>query len=253
MAKKPLLVIAGEQDQEFYRRLLLPKEAVIVATPSRVREDLKGEGWDLILLDCGNEGGTGLRLLEEIKSGFPGIPVIFVTGASSEETAIAAFRMGARDYFKKPLNALELKNVVDNLLELKRKTQQRRQALYRNVLAESLKKEGVDRRIIPSNLLRSIQYIENHVFAPLGLETLAREAGMSKYHFCRAFKAHVGMSPVKFARYIKIQAAKQMFRKEGLSVSTVALKLGFCDLSSFIKCFKSFEGKTPTDFKASLS
>src|SRR5690349_9187480 len=54
---------------------------------------------DLFLLDCGYQTDRGLRILQEIKSRWQNVPIVFLTDASSEELVISVFKSGAREYF----------------------------------------------------------------------------------------------------------------------------------------------------------
>jgi DNA-binding NtrC family response regulator len=59
---------------------------------------------EIVVIDCGQNPLKGLNLLKEIKTKRPDIPVIFVTEESSEEIVIKAYKAGAREFFKKPLD-----------------------------------------------------------------------------------------------------------------------------------------------------
>jgi transcriptional regulator GlxA family with amidase domain len=101
-------------------------------------------------------------------------------------------------------------------------------------------------------LLRAFALMEDNFPADLSLDKLSAEAGMSKHHFCRIFKRHLGLSPMHLLTHIRIEKAKELLRTTSLSISVVAMDVGFNDLSSFIKHFKRQTGRTPTGYKKSL-
>jgi len=72
---------------------------------------------DLVLLDIGLPGMSGLEALKEIKARCPDILVIIITAFEDIETVIAAMKAGANDYVVKPLQLDTLKICVDNALE----------------------------------------------------------------------------------------------------------------------------------------
>ncbi|HZV82087.1 MAG TPA: helix-turn-helix transcriptional regulator, partial [Geobacteraceae bacterium] len=80
---------------------------------------------------------------------------------------------------------------------------------------------------------------------------MAHEGGVSKYHFCREFKKSTGMTPMNYLARLRIKRSKEFLRKN-LPVSTIAMKVGFNDLSSFNRHFRKFVGLTPTEFRDSL-
>ena len=62
----------------------------------------------LVLCDIGLAGMSGIDFLKIARERFPETPVILMTGDREVDTAIRAFRAGARDYLKKPINVQEL-------------------------------------------------------------------------------------------------------------------------------------------------
>lgn len=100
--------------------------------------------------------------------------------------------------------------------------------------------------------LRVMSYMADNLSKDISLQDLSKEAGMSKFPLCRGFKKEVGMTPMQFLATMRIERAKKLLRESSLSVSLVALEVGFNDLSNFIKHFKRLTGDTPTAFKKSL-
>jgi AraC family transcriptional regulator len=99
------------------------------------------------------------------------------------------------------------------------------------------------------NISQVIGYIEENLWSPLDLGNLAEKANLSKFHFCRTFKRHVGINPMKFVNVRRIERAKNLLIESRLSVSHVASEVGFRDLSNFIRQFKKITGVTPTTYR----
>ena len=209
-------------------------------------------GFDVVLLDCGVDADAGVQLLLRIKESRPEVPVIFVAAASSEEQAIRVFRAGARDYFRKPFSVFDLKKTVDELLRLKRGAGEKRSPLTR-----SREEVGGERHPagneLPERVLRVVRYMEKNFCSEIYLESLADNACLSKYHFCRTFKSHTGLSPMQYLSLLRVQRAKLLLQHANLSVSVVALHSGFTDTSDFIRNFKKATGVTPYVYKSSQS
>ncbi|QDK37709.1 helix-turn-helix domain-containing protein [Bdellovibrio sp. NC01] len=90
--------------------------------------------------------------------------------------------------------------------------------------------------------------IENPNF---DLNVLTKEAGISKFHLIRVFKKETGLSPAKYIMQAKMDLAKMALRKTKKSVLTIAVDLGFSDLSTFNKAFKKATGVSPRIYRAS--
>lgn len=207
---------------------------------------------DLVLIDAGFNDELGLLLLREVKLSHPEIPVMFVTDAGSEKTAVAVLRYGARDYLNKPFELLDFRNKISEFLEIKRSGfWGKRRHFLADTLGTAVKAGTRPKTELPPNLLRSIRFIKENFARPISVDMMASEGGVSKCHFCREFKKSTGMTPMQFLARIRIKRSKEFLRKN-LPVSTVAMKVGFNDLSSFNRNFRKYVGLTPTEFRVSL-
>ncbi|CAN5249113.1 hypothetical protein BH10PLA2_BH10PLA2_29410 [soil metagenome] len=75
---------------------------------------------DVVLLDIDMPGLSGLETYKRIRQIDPKIPVVFVTGSGSTETAIEAIRLGGFDYILKPFRIDYLHEVVSRALRVRR-------------------------------------------------------------------------------------------------------------------------------------
>lgn len=96
-----------------------------------------------------------------------------------------------------------------------------------------------------------IDYIEAHLTEDMGLEDLALQAGLSKFHFSRLFKQAMGLTPHKYVIKRRIDQATHQL-KQGKSIIQVAHQFGFSDQSHFTRSFKRAKGTTPRQFIKSL-
>jgi AraC-like DNA-binding protein len=236
MPKRSVLIAADGKQREAYERLSLPGERVEYCSLPETEARLGCTEADLVILDCGADGEAGLCTLKRVKESHEGVPVVFVTCASSEDLVLQAYKVGVRDYFRHPVEPHDFCATVCRLLSLKRGG------------APLL---PVTCGVLPPAILRAVSYMENHLSDPVQLETLAREACVSKYHFCRTFKRHVGMSPMHCLAFMRIQRAQQLLCDKGVSISVVAYRSGFNDLSEFNKQFKKLTGLTPSAYRKS--
>ena len=87
---------------------------------------------------------------------------------------------------------------------------------------------------------------------PILLATLAELAGLSTYHFCRAFKQSFGLPPHRYHTSRRIEHAKTLLAKPALSVTNIGMRVGFSETSSFTAAFRKATGLTPSAYHRSL-
>lgn len=246
--KNPVLIIAALEHQGVYQALPLWDEQIefyTFAAASRHTPPFKA---DLILLDCGFDDDLGLMMLRELKLKNQEIPVMFITSAGSERTAVDAFRLGTCEYVKQPVDLIILRNTVKNLLEVQRSDSWSQWC--RQIASQTLAPSNSTGHDVPPHILRCITYIKENFSTPISLDTMAREGGLSKSYFCREFKKTMGMTPMHFLSRLRIKRSKDLLRKD-IPISAIAMKVGFNDLSSFNRHFRDMVGQTPTDFRKS--
>ena len=95
-------------------------------------------------------------------------------------------------------------------------------------------------------------YIEEHVADDIPLATLAELARLSPFHFSRSFKGSFGMPPRRYHANRRIERAKQLLANRELSVTAIALDVGFSETSTFTAAFHRLTGQTPSRYRRSL-
>ena len=96
----------------------------------------------------------------------------------------------------------------------------------------------------------AVRRIEAKADERLGLTDMAREAGMSPYHFLRTFRAVVGMTPHQYVLHVRLQRAALRLLRTRDPVSAIAFEAGFEDLSTFNRRFRRIVGATPGAYRA---
>jgi AraC-like DNA-binding protein len=81
----------------------------------------------------------------------------------------------------------------------------------------------------------------------IDLETLAKQAGLSRFQALRAFKQRYGLPPHAYQLCLRISHARQLLR-DGAAAADVATRCGFADQSHFTRHFKRLNGVTPMQF-----
>lgn len=102
-----------------------------------------------------------------------------------------------------------------------------------------------------SRINRILDYIDKNLENPMTLGELASVASFSKYHFNRIFHSVVRETPFQFIQRVRIEkAAMLMLTNRKMTISEVAAKCGFTDISVFSRNFKGCFGVSPTRYRA---
>lgn len=250
--RNPVLIIASEENSSLYQDFPMPGEEMMIIPAGQAVCSMIFRDIDLVLLDCGFDVRLGVGILVDIKQRFPGIPVLFLSDDSSEELVIEIFRKGARDFIRKPFDLFLLQEQANQLLRAKRGTRELRERTASghedNLSAGHLC--GVAG--LAPGIMKVVCHLETNYVKNCTLDKMASMAGMSKAHFCRTFKEQVGMSPVRYHKFIRIQRARQLLHNYSLSIAAAAYRVGFHDASNFNKNFRQFVGVSPTAYRSSL-
>ncbi len=98
-------------------------------------------------------------------------------------------------------------------------------------------------------LLPAKEYIERYFDHPVTLEELAKLSNMSVTNFRREWKKIYPETPLQYRDSIRIYYAKEYLNSGYYTVSEIAKKCGFDDVSYFVRFFKKKEGITPGEIK----
>jgi AraC family transcriptional regulator len=105
-----------------------------------------------------------------------------------------------------------------------------------------------DGGLTPSQLRRSIDFIQAHLPEGLSLQTLAGEVHLSPFHFARLFKKSLGLAPHQYLIRCRVELAKSLLLRSKSTITDVAVEVGFCDQSHLAAHFKRIYGVTPRAF-----
>ncbi len=116
---------------------------------------------DLVLLDIGLPGMSGIEALQEIKKRNPNILVIMATAYEDIDTVLAAMKSGAHDYIVKPLHMDSLKHSITRALD----TIKLRKEIQ--TLQEQTLKENIPCFVAESNVIQDVmQFVDKVAQSP---------------------------------------------------------------------------------------
>jgi AraC family transcriptional regulator len=110
----------------------------------------------------------------------------------------------------------------------------------------------VDKEVAPSaaaRVTRAVRCIEDDLGGALTLRRLARESGLSPYHFLRAFERLTGLTPHQYVRRARLRKAAVLLADAPGRVLDIALECGFGDASNFNRAFRAEFGVSPRRYR----
>ena len=106
--------------------------------------------------------------------------------------------------------------------------------------------------LAPTTLRRAIERLHSDDDADVSLSALASDAGLSRFHFCRAFKESTGLSPHAWLRQHRLEKAMILLRDTDDSVVSIAAALGYSSQTAFAAAFRKLTGETPSLWRSRM-
>ncbi len=103
--------------------------------------------------------------------------------------------------------------------------------------------------LAPTALRRAIERLRSDDDTDVSLSALASDVGLSRFHFCRAFKESTGLSPHAWLRQHRLEQAMTMLRDTDDPVVSIAAALGYASQTAFAAAFGKLTGETPSDWR----
>lgn len=114
---------------------------------------------------------------------------------------------------------------------------------------QSKQARGQKSRHTGMRILKSMQWIREHLAEPLLLPEIARRAGLSVPHFCTLFKKQTGMSPMRYLMHARMTRACALLDSTDKPVAEISAEVGFRDAFHFTKTFRAVVGNSPRAYR----
>ena len=101
------------------------------------------------------------------------------------------------------------------------------------------------------SLARVMDYVKNHLDAPLRLGDLSKATGLSAYQINQRMEGLLGLSPKQYISRCRIDSACHLLENTDESLVAISVTCGFSDQSAFTKQFGRIVGMTPKVYRES--
>jgi len=194
---------------------------------------LKQEKIDLILLDLQMPELDGFGVLDFVQENerTRKIPVIVITGKILIEEEMSRLNQGVTTVLEKGLYTLdETVDHISSALERKRQLSGEAQRLVRKAMA----------------------YIHEHYSEKISRKEIAQYVNISDDHLTFCFRQELGATPIDYLQRYRIHQAKMLLRDKDLSITEVAMRVGFSDSGYFSRIFRRISGLSPENYRYSI-
>lgn len=201
---------------------------------------------DLVVSDVTMPKMNGLELCRYVKTNlrWSHIPVILLTGRTSEEMEMEGLKLGADDYITKPFNVEMLRLRVKKLIEKK----ENRQKQFRekiDVAPSEITITSVDEEFIQKALRICEEHISDTEFS---VEVLGQELSLSRTYLYKKLINITGKGPAEFIRTIRMKRAKQYLESGQMQIIEISAALGYNNPKRLTENFKTEYGISPSEY-----
>lgn len=100
-----------------------------------------------------------------------------------------------------------------------------------------------------AQLSRVIDFMTAQLAEPIGLQDLSSIVGLSRGHFCTAFKASTGMQPYAWLIAHRMTRAQSLLETSPLPIASVSTAVGYQDPGYFARLFRKHVSETPLQYR----
>ena len=200
---------------------------------------------DLIISDVMMPDKSGFELCDTLKRDerTSHVPIILLTAKTDDSSKIQGLKLGADAYISKPFNQQELNIRIKNLLEVRKKMQQR----YLAISEEGQMQEDGSLSTDDLFMLKLNKIInENMTDENFGILHLVRQIGLSRSQLHNKIKALTGLSTSIYIRSLRLKKALELLKTTERNISEVAYDVGFKSPAYFSNAFIKEFGYAPS-------
>lgn len=245
-----ILVVEDNADMRSYIRSILEEYYhVVEATQGEEALNiLSVQNIDFIISDLMMPVMDGMELSKRVKANFSisHIPFLMLTAKTSNEVRIESFRIGVDEYLLKPFDDALLLARIANILENRRKLQQKF-SFNMDIAELNVEEESNDKKF----LNKAMQVIkENYKNPEYEVGDFIEAMGVSKSLMNKKMKNLTGQSAGQFIRNYRLNIARELILKNKIThnknISEIAYEVGFNDPKYFTRCFTRHFNQTPS-------
>lgn len=199
----------------------------------------------IIITDIAMPGLDGLGMIAGLKSEFPDMQIIILTGFRNFDFAQKAIRLGVLRFLLKPSNLEELEEAITvachNLLD-------KGIVPAKDVFMQN--HEETDVKAANSFIVKTaLDYIDENYARKLTLADVAEKAYVSQWHLSKLLNKHTGQNFSEILNRKRINEARRLLENPAYRIGEIAEMVGFIDLAHFSRVFKRQAGISANEYR----
>ncbi len=196
---------------------------------------------DIIITDIKMPDADGLTMLAGIRSEFPDMQIIVLSGHSDFTYAQQAIRLGVCRFLLKPSKMEEIEEAL--LCATAHLSGKGKENEQQEAAEEQLAGAG-------SYVVRqAIAYMEEHYAERLALQTVAEHCYVSQWHLSKLLNKHADQSFYDLLNSIRINRARELLKDPSLKISEICELAGYADTAHFARVFKRIAGMSANEYR----
>ena len=248
--KMVVLVVEDNKDMRDYIRSILAEyyNVLEAAQGEEALNILHSNNVDFIISDLMMPVMDGMELSRRVKNDFSisHIPFLMLTAKTSDEARLESYKMGADAFLLKPFDENMLLARISNILENRRRFQQKF-SIDMNTDSLEVDENSGDKKFL--NKAMSVVK-ENYKNPDFEVSDFIEAVGISKSLLNKKMQSLTGQSAGQFIRNYRLNLARELLLKNKvtrtMNISEIAYEVGFNDPKYFTRCFTKHFNVTPS-------
>lgn len=181
----------------------------------------------LIITDIRMGAMDGLAFIAKVRQVSLDVPIIILSGHSDFEYARTSLRYGITDYLLKPVNRVELSEVLSKIF----------------------KEKEEENSEVSRNFKKIITFIDDHLGQEITLKQIAEFMYLHPQYVGQLFKTELNQTFTDYLTIQRLKKAKKLLKDTHLKVYEVAQLSGYKSPKHFMTLFKQEVGMTPKEYR----
>lgn len=211
---------------------------------------IRTEAPDIVISDIHMPEMNGLQMIAALKSEFPDMQLIILTGYREFEYARQAIELGVARFLLKPSKMNELEEAMDAVTERLKRSEGMGFEISESTGEEEGEKEALYQNEANSFIVKNaLEYIRENSKEKLRLTDVADQVYVSQWHLSKLLNKHTGKTFSDILNSARIDRSKELLKDPSLRICDVAEMVGFQDLPHFSRVFKKMEGMSANEYR----